>query len=388
MNKQPAWLKNAIFYQIYPQSFRDSNGDGIGDLRGIIEKLDYVKSIGCNAIWLNPVFESPFADAGYDVTDFRKVAPRYGSNEDLMLLFEEAHRRDMRVVLDIVAGHTSIHHPWFQESMRHDQNAYSDRYLWIEPVWRPSPPELNHISGFSDRNASYITNFFWCQPALNYGYADPDPENPWELSVDHPTCQAMLAELNEIMDFWMHLGADGFRVDMAQSLIRGHDPVRRKEALERLWREIRGKFDEVYPEAVLIAEWSFPKHAISAGFHLDFMIHMETIAYNALFRNHRKELVTCLPRGESYFHRKGSGSILDFLDPFLEHLAVVRGQGFISIPTGNHDIPPRLAEDRSPEELKCAFLFLLTLPGVPFIYYGDEIGMRSGRGPAVQRRRL
>src|SRR5438067_6443808 len=105
---QPSWLRNAVFYQIYPQSFFDANGDGIGDLLGIIEKLDYVKSLGCDAIWLNPVFASPFGDAGYDISDFRQVAPRFGTNEDLIRLFAEAHQRGLRIVLDLVAGHTSI----------------------------------------------------------------------------------------------------------------------------------------------------------------------------------------------------------------------------------------------------------------------------------------
>lgn len=112
----PKWLDNAIFYEIYPQSFCDSNGDGIGDLPGIIGKLDYIKELGCNAIWLNPCFDSPFYDAGYDIRDFYKVAPRYGTNEDMKQLFQEVHKRDMKIILDLVPGHTSIEHPWFKES--------------------------------------------------------------------------------------------------------------------------------------------------------------------------------------------------------------------------------------------------------------------------------
>ena len=111
---QPAWLKNAVVYQIFPPSFFDANGDGIGDIAGIIAKLDYIKKLGCDAIWLNPVFASPFRDAGYDITDFRRVAPRYGTNADLVRLFSEAHARGLRVVLDLVAGHTSLEHPWFK----------------------------------------------------------------------------------------------------------------------------------------------------------------------------------------------------------------------------------------------------------------------------------
>ena len=129
------WLDSAIFYEIYPQSFKDSNADGMGDLPGIIEKLDYVKELGCNAIWLNPCFESPFGDAGYDISDFYSVAPRYGTNEDLKRLFCEAHKKGIIVLLDLVAGHTSSEHPWFRESMKAKRNEYSDRYVWTDSIW-------------------------------------------------------------------------------------------------------------------------------------------------------------------------------------------------------------------------------------------------------------
>ena len=118
----PEWLDNAIFYQIYPQSFYDTNSDGIGDIDGIIKKLDYIQNIGFNAIWLNPCFCSPFGDAGYDVSDYCKVAERYGTNEDLIRLFEEVHKRKMHIILDLVPGHTSVEHPWFKESMKAEKN--------------------------------------------------------------------------------------------------------------------------------------------------------------------------------------------------------------------------------------------------------------------------
>ena len=114
----PQWLDKAVFYEIYPQSFYDSNADGIGDIPGIVEKLNYIEGLGCNALWLNPCFDSPFKDAGYDVGDYKKVAPRYGSNEDLVRLFDEAHKRRIRVILDLVPGHTSEEHPWFLESKK------------------------------------------------------------------------------------------------------------------------------------------------------------------------------------------------------------------------------------------------------------------------------
>ena len=118
----PEWLEDAVFYQIYPQSFYDSNGDGIGDIPGIIEKLDYLSWLGVDAVWMNPCFVSPFQDAGYDVADYYKVAPRYGTNADLVRLFREARRRGIRIFLDLVPGHTSIEHEWFQESCKPERN--------------------------------------------------------------------------------------------------------------------------------------------------------------------------------------------------------------------------------------------------------------------------
>lgn len=131
----PKWLENAVFYEIYPQSFLDTNGDGIGDLRGIINKLGYIKDLGCNAIWINPCFKSPFMDAGYDVSDYYEVAPRYGTNEDLKELFSKAHEMDMHVILDLVPGHTSSEHEWFKKSCKAERNEYTDRYVWTDSVW-------------------------------------------------------------------------------------------------------------------------------------------------------------------------------------------------------------------------------------------------------------
>ena len=151
MIRIPAWFRQAIAYEIYPQSFLDTNGDGIGDLQGVIAKLDYVKSLGCDTIWLNPCFDSPMQDAGYDVRDYRKVAPRYGTNEDLEELFRQAHARGMHILLDLVPGHTSEQHEWFRESQQPTRNAYSDRYVWTDNVFN-KPAGYSWICGTTDRN--------------------------------------------------------------------------------------------------------------------------------------------------------------------------------------------------------------------------------------------
>ena len=170
------WLKDAVFYEIYPQSFYDTNADGIGDFEGIIQKLDYIKSLGCNALWINPCFDSPFRDAGYDVRDYKKAAARYGTNEDLYRLFSEAHKRGIRVCLDLVPGHTSEEHEWFQKSGSAEPSEYDGRFIWTES-WIRGMPGLIDIGGECDRNGRYMVNFFKCQPALNYGFLHP--EEPW-----------------------------------------------------------------------------------------------------------------------------------------------------------------------------------------------------------------
>ena len=143
----PKWLKDAVFYEIYPQSFRDTNADGIGDIPGITEKLDYVRNLGANALWINPCFDSPFKDAGYDIRDYKKVAPRYGTNEDLEELFREAHRRGMHVLLDLVPGHTSEEHEWFKMSGKAEKNEYSGRYIWTDEFLQvPACPQLRLAS--------------------------------------------------------------------------------------------------------------------------------------------------------------------------------------------------------------------------------------------------
>ncbi len=368
----PKWLADAVFYQIYPQSFYDSNGDGIGDIHGIISKLDYIQSLGVNALWLNPVFESPFADAGYDISDFYKVAPRYGTNKDLCQLIKQAHKRGIRVCLDLVAGHTSIEHPWFKASASPESNRYSDWYIWTSSAWENGVP--NVVRGFSDRDGGYVSNFFYCQPALNYGYAKPEITKPWQRGVSDPAVQAVRLELKKIMQFWLDKGADGFRIDMAASLVRG-DPD--GTGLRQLWQYYRSWLDESYPEAVLISEWCSPRQAIDAGFDIDFLIHFNESAYNVLLgtpwgadshahKSHHPPF---------FFDRSGKGDIKRFLKSYLPHYIYTKSRGYISLPTGNHDFP-RQRVGREERDLRVIQAMLLMMPGVPFIYYGDEIGMR------------
>lgn len=356
------WLDTAIFYEIYPQSFSDSNGDGIGDFDGIINKLDYIRNLGCNAIWINPCFESPFKDAGYDISDYYKTAPRYGSNSDLVRLFEQAHSRGMHVILDLVPGHTSIQHPWFKKSMEAEENEFTNRYVWTDSVWE-EPVGMSSIKGISDRDGVCAVNFFSHQPALNYGFAKID--RPWQQSPNAPGPQATLKEMLKVMSFWLEAGADGFRVDMAGSLVK-NDPD--SKGTIALWNKVRKFLDENFPDARLISEWGDPEKSLAGGFHMDFLLHFGPSHYNDLFR--------C---DKPFFSSKGNGNCYDFVKKYIQNYEKANGSGLICIPSGNHDMD-RLARYIHDDELKIAFAFLLSMPGCPFIYYGDEIGMNYVEG--------
>ncbi len=358
------WLKEAIFYEIYPQSFKDTNADGIGDFNGIIEKLDYIKDLGFNAIWMNPCFESPFGDAGYDVADYFKAAPRYGTNEDLKRLFKEVHARGMHIILDLVPGHTSTECKWFKASCKADRNDYTDRYIWTNSVWENGAGTGNTtgwLGGISERDGCALLNFFAFQPALNYGFAYPDPTCPWQQTPDAPGPMGTRAAIKEVMRFWLGMGCDGFRVDMAGSLVK-NDPD--SKATIALWQDFRKFLDKEFPEAAIISEWGEPDKSLKGGFHMDFVLHFGPSHYLDLFRT-----------AQPYFSAKGEGDAKEFFDLYTKNLRLAKnGGGLICIPSGNHDMD-RMARTLDEKEMKLAFMFLLTMPGVPFVYYGDEIGM-------------
>ncbi|HBA97321.1 MAG TPA: hypothetical protein DCZ23_04345 [Lachnospiraceae bacterium] len=355
------WLDNAIFYEIYPQSFQDSNGDGIGDFNGILKRLDYIQELGCNAIWMNPCFVSPFYDAGYDVTDFYQAAPRYGTNEDLKNLFQEVHKRGMHILLDLVAGHTSLECKWFLESCKPEKNDYTNRFIWTHQVWQGDDSIQGihgWLRGISDREGAVATNCFSTQPALNYGFGEVT--EPWQHAADSKEAEKGRLLLMDIMSFWIGMGCDGFRVDMAASLVKA-DPGYKWTKL--LWQKIRSWMDEAYPEAVLVSEWGNPSEALEAGFHMDFLLHTGATHYMDLFRVN------------PYFSKKEEGDISEFVKVYKEMQERTYGKGLCCIPSGNHDMK-RMRYTLDEEEMKLAFAFLLTMPGCPYIYYGDEIGMK------------
>lgn len=379
----PEWVNHAVIYQIYPQTFYDTDGDGIGDLKGITEKLDYIKSLGVDAIWLNPFFESPFCDAGYDISDYYKVAPRYGTNDDAKKLFAEAHKRGLKIIFDFVASYTSMEHPWFKASAQQKKNKYSNWYIWTDNIWMNPPKEYADafIKGYGTRNGQYMRNFYYCQPALNYGFALPDSTLKWQLAANHPDVMAMREEMKNVVRFWMNLGADGFRADMAGALVKdaniqGNEQFfnNHANATKQFWQEIHAMMKKDYPESFMVSEWSGPKDALDGCFHADFFHWFD--GYNDLFQKESWRILNGYSEGHSYFDVEGKGNIRHFLEKYMEQYIPTKDKGYICLPLGNHD-NARLGNKRSVEDLETIYAFGLTMPGPTFLYYGNEIGMQQ-----------
>ncbi|MBN2105210.1 glycosylase [bacterium] len=378
----PEYLHNAVFYQIYPQTFYDTNGDGIGDLEGIIQKLNYVKSLGVDGFWINPFFKSPFNDAGYDVSDYYQVDPRYGTNDDARRMFDAAEKLGLKILFDYVISYTSIEHPWFQASAKQEKNKYSNWYIWTDNTWINPPDAYKDafIKGYSRRNGQFMRNFYWSQPALNYGFAKP--EASWMLPIDHPDILALQKELIKMLRFWMDMGADGFRADMAGALVKnanatGNDQFfsTRDEGTKLFWNKIRTIMDTEYPGSIMVAEWSHPESALcGGGFHADFYHWFQ--GYNDLLQKENWRILNGYSEGYSYFDQAGKGNVTHFLKSYLDQYHKTVGRGYINLPLGNHDLS-RLNIKRSLDDLEIIFAFSLTMPGIPFIFNGNEIGMRQ-----------
>ena len=405
----PEWLRDGVIYQVYPSSYKDSDGNGIGDIRGVISELDYIESLGVRAIWFNPLFVSGWIDGGYDVIDFYRVDPRFGTNNDMVELIEKSHAKGIKVMLDLVAGHTSDKHPWFIQSSQDTNLQYSDYYIWsdrlpdakaerdLETMLKDPNYMQNTIGKWMKseypRNKFYMKNFYACQPSLNYGYANPDPSRPWEQGVDAPGPKAVRQELKDIIAFWYGKGVDGFRVDMANSLVKNDKD---KKEIMNLWREIREWSDKNYPDHVLMAEWGSPKYCLAAGYNIDMDLN-GTKAHNRRMYFDRKHQAD----GGSYFSLNGgqpsvkdlygnawpedkidskttaAEMLKEYYDHFTDCLESTETMGYFATITGNHDhLRINMGARNTPDQLKVMLTWVLTMP-MPILYYGDEIGMRS-----------
>ena len=371
--KTPKWLENAIFYEIYPQSFKDTNGDGIGDLKGIISKLDYVCSLGCNAIWLNPIFDSPFKDAGYDVRDYKKIAKRYGTLEDLDELIREMHKRNMHLLLDLVPCHTSDTHPWFKKSRQQKRNKYSDRYIWTNSAFEKPQNGLPAVGGIAPRNGTYVISYFHSQPSLNYGFNRIDES--WQHTLDSEAARKTKEAIIDVMRFYLSRGVDGFRVDMAACLVKNDT---NEEGTMKQWESMFNIIKKEFPNSAFVAEWAQPTRSLKCGFDMDFYLDHGWDGgngYHHLLRDHNMDMNTFeVYSDNSYFKTESNKMITKFLNEYMARYNETKDIGYSSFMSNNHDMA-RLSHFYNEHELKLIYCFLYTMPGVPFLYYGDEIMM-------------
>lgn len=367
-----------VLYQVYPQSFADASGDGMGDLDGVAARMEYLAWLGVDAVWLNPVFVSPFRDAGYDVADFDRVAERYGGDAALDRVIAEAARHGIGIVLDLVAGHTSDEHPWFRAALVDETDH---RY-----VFSPVPAD-GFVAVPSGPRGFYRPNFFEFQPALNFGYGRPDPAEPWRQppSADGP--RRNRDALVEIIRRWYDRGIAGFRVDMAASLVKD-DPDHVETG--RLWREVRERLDRTHPGRLLISEWGDPARAVPAGFDVDFFLQFggddDGLALKSLWNNATGTVHEAWAPRTPWADAGGEGDAADFVAAWEAATSAIRAagsSGVTGLPTANHDFTRLVSGPRTADQVRAALLVVCTWPSMPSIYYGDEIGMRylPGIGP-------
>lgn len=374
-NTAQEWWKTGIIYQIYPRSFQDSDGDGIGDLRGIESRLDYLVDLGIDAIWISPIFPSPMTDFGYDISDYRGIDPMFGTLEDFDRLVAATHRRGLKLILDFVPSHTSEKHPWFVEARSSRTSARRDWYIWRDAKPDGSPP-TNWISEFGPSawtwdagTGQYYLNIFLSeQPALNW-------RNP-----------EVQAEMLDTMRFWYMRGVDGFRVDAITHV--APDPDKGDHPPNPAWRaemnpsqrflKVHSKhqpagFDyvrmmrqvtEEFPDRVLIGETDGELKEVMAYYGADFDAFQ--LPFNFTLQDAPWELPEIVRRIEAYEAALPEGAWGNWV-------------------LGNHDCA-RIASRAGPAQAAVAATLLLTLRGTPTLYQGDELGMESAVIPpeAVQ----
>lgn len=380
MDRTPLWYKDAIFYELYVRAFRDSNGDGHGDLRGVIDKLDYLQELGINCIWLLPIFPSPLLDDGYDVADFRGIHPSYGNLADFKDLVREAHRRSIRIITDLVVNHTSNLHPWFQQARLDRNSKYRNYYVWSDTKERyPGAriifldTETSNWAWDAEAGQYYWHRFYSSQPDLNY---------------DNPEVQR---EILDIMKFWGDLGIDGFRVDAIPYLFEreGTNCENLPETHEFL-KVMRKFFDENTKDGVLLSEANQWPEQVREYFgngdemHMAFHFPVMPRIFMALKRQSsnaiRRILKRTPPIPESTqwctFLRNHDELTLEMVTE-AERQWMWRQYAPDPRMRLNLGIRRRLAPllDNDINKIQLANSLLFTLPGSPIIYYGDEIGM-------------
>ena len=380
LKREAGWYKDAIVYQVHVRTFFDSNGDGIGDFQGLAQKLDYVQELGVDAIWLMPFFPSPLRDDGYDISDYRSVHPRYGTLEDFKSFLAIAHERGIRVIIELVANHTSDQHPWFQESRSSRDNPKRDWYVWsdTDTMYRDTriiflDTEMSNWAWDPISKSYYWHRFFSHQPDLNF-------DNP-----------AVREEMWQIMKFWLGIGVDGFRLDAVPYLIEreGTNCENLPETHEVI-RWLREKVDGEFPGTMLLAEanqWPAdlrPYFGNGDEFHMAFHFPLMPRMFMGLRLEDRKPITEILQQTPdipatcqwAIFLRNHDELTLEMVTDIERDYMydIYATDKSMRLNLGiRRRLAPLLDNDRRRIELMNGML--MSLPGTPIIYYGDEIGM-------------
>ena len=360
------WWQTGIIYQIYPRSYQDSNNDGIGDLKGITSRLDYIKSIGVKTIWLSPIFPSPMHDFGYDVADYTDINTMFGTMEDFDILLSEVHKRDMKLILDLVPNHTSSDHKWFKESISSIDNPKRDWYIWKDPAPDGGPPN-NWLSFFGgsawelDKKSGqyYLHLFVKQQPDLNY-------RNP-------EVRKAML----DVIRFWLEKGIDGFRVDVICHM--GKDEQFRDDPLNPNWDGLVPftKYEHIYTTNIpIVHDIVKDMRKVFDEFDERMMVGETYLPYNQLIEYYGENHDEChMPFNFHLLEAKWNAKVIRKLVDDYE--AILPEGCWPNYVLGNHD-QKRVATKIGQEQARIANMLLLTLRGTPTIYFGEEIGMHNG----------
>jgi len=380
MSDQSLWYKDAVFYEVNVRAFYDSNGDGHGDLNGLTQKLDYLKDLGVDSIWLLPIYASPLLDDGYDIADYYTIHPDYGNLNDFKTLLQAAHQRGMRVITDLVLNHTSDQHQWFQSARQGVDNPYHDYYVWSDSDKKYEGARIIFLD-------SEKSNWAWDENAQRYYWHRFYSSQP-DLNFDNP---AVREEMLRVARFWLDLGVDGFRADAVPYLFEreGTNCENLPETHEYL-KELRQFIDENYPGRILLCEANqWPQDVrqyFGEGdeFHMGFHFPLMPRIYMALGKGDVAPLVWVMdqtppiPENTQWctFLRNHDELTLEMVTEderqwMWEHYAPdPRMRLNLGI---RRRLAPLLNNDRRKIEL--AYSLLFTLPGSPIIYYGDEIGM-------------
>ena len=365
-NKKRFWWQNEILYQVYPRSFQDANGDGVGDLKGILSRLDHFASLGVKGIWISPIYPSPMADFGYDISDYENIHPLFGTLADFDELLKEIHRRGMKLILDFVPNHTSDQHPWFQESRSSRDNPKRDWYIWHDATPSGGVPN-NWLAAFGG------SAWEWDEKTRQYYYHAFLKEQPDLNWRNEEVQQAMF----NTMRFWLDKGVDGFRVDVMWHLIK--DAKLRDNPINPSYQPRMATYDQLLPV------YSTDQPEVH-----DIVSKMRSVLDEYDDRMMIGEVYLPINKLVTYYGSKGKGAHLPFnfqllllpWDPHQITMAISEYEGALPSDAwpnwvlSNHD-QARIASRVGSEQARIAAMLLLTLRGTPTIYYGDEICMRD-----------